>query len=183
MPKAKRIGVYIDLLKSQVAGERIYFRVLKWLLSTGRFILIAVEFIVLTAFISRFKLDADIAYVKENIESQIPFLESQKQDENLIRQVQMQLLTIKDIRQNSPNFGGIIKNISSQIPQTTKITNINLARDAGKINVKLSGSATNHSDITAFMQGLREYKNFTDVNLANIGFEQGLINFTITLNI
>ena len=73
MPKAKIIkfpAINLDLLRPQSSPEKLFSRLLRWLLSTGRYIFIFVEALVLIVFISRFKLDDDLASKKEAIEQQ-----------------------------------------------------------------------------------------------------------------
>ncbi len=106
----KKIGgfdIRLNLLHPLGSQEPILTRFIRWLLSSGRYIVIVVEAIVLIAFLSRFKFDADLQNTKEAIEAQLPFIQSLKADEALIRRTQLQLATVKDIRLNSSNLADI----------------------------------------------------------------------------
>ncbi len=181
MPKTKdQLSINIDLLKPQDNQERLLVKITHWLLSTGRYIIIAVEFIVLAAFISRFKLDADLSTNKEAIEEQIPFIKSQKSDELLIRQTQLQLATIRNIRQSSPDFTLVLQKIAAQTPQNVTITTINLEAATGNFNLKITGQSLSNNGLSVFVSSLKKEKAFSDINLANVGLDQEIVNFSIT---
>ena len=180
--KNPKLAIRLDLLKPQSSPEKIPVKLLRWLLSTGRYIFIFVEGLVLIAFLTRFKLDADLAQNKETIEGQIPFIESLKPYEILIRQTQLKLSTIESVRNSSPNFGQILKKISDQTPQGVKLSNINMEGGVGKVTIQMNGQAQTNADLSSFLAGLKQESIFTNVNLASIGLEQNLIRFTISFN-
>lgn len=179
MPKSfSRPSLHIDLLHPQSEPEPIVIRLTRFLLSTGRFIIILVEIIVLGAFVSRFKLDSDLQNNKEAIERQIPVIESMKVDEQLIRQTQLQLATVLDIRQNAFDYTAILQKISAQTPQGVKLTTISLEKLSGKTILKINGQAQNNVDLTGFINGLKN-SGLSDVNLTGANLEEGIITFAL----
>lgn len=181
MPKkTPGIKIRLDLLKPQGENIKIFTKASKWLLSTGRYIIIFVEALVLVAFLSRFKFDADLATTKEAIDQQVPFIQSQKTDEELIRQVQMQLATIKDIKLTSPDYHLILNKIAQQTPTGVRINNITLNKGVGKVDFKITGSSQTNNDLTTFILGLKEEVGFEGVTISSIGLEEDVTNFTIT---
>lgn len=177
-----KLSINLNLLKPQGSPEKIFTRLIKWLLSTGRFIFIFVEALVLIAFIARFKLDADISSKKEAIEQQIPYIESLKAYEILIRQTQLKLATIDSAKNDSADFAQSLKKISSLLPQSIKITSISLSKNVGLIQLQIGGQAQNNNELTAFFQSLKLDSNFSSVNFASVGFENNSITFSITAN-
>lgn len=180
--KNPKLAIRLDLLKPQSSPEKMPVKLLRWLLSTGRYIFIFVEGLVLIAFLTRFKLDADLEQNKETIEGQIPFIESLKPYEILIRQTQLKLSTIESVRNSSPNFGQILKAISGQTPQGVKLSSINMEGRVGKVTIQMNGQAQTNIDLSSFLAGLKNESIFTNVNLASIGMEQNLLRFTISFN-
>lgn len=181
MPKDQsRTSLHINILQPQGNPEKIYVRFTRWLLSTGRYIIIIVEIIVLGAFVSRFKIDSDLETTKEASEQQIPFIESLKQDEQLIRQTQLQLATIRDIRQTTPDYTLIMQKISGTQPLGIKITSLNLEKNSGIIALKITGQAKTNNDLSNFVAGLKADSNFSDINLVGAGVDQNIITFSIT---
>lgn len=179
MPK-RRITLNIDILRPQSEPQKILIQAIKWTLSAGRYLIIFVEIIVLAAFVTRFKFDADIASNKEAIDAQVPYLESLKQNESIIRQVQLQLASIKDIKSKKPGYINLINAISAETPSGITLNNLTLTSEEGRINIKLTGVATNNENLSVFIFGLKNNNNFSEVNLANIGLDRGQINFAIT---
>lgn len=179
MPNDSRTNIHLDLLRPQSNPEKIWVILIRWLFSTGRYILIFVEAVVLIAFVTRFKLDADLASNKEAAENQIPYIQSQRPVEVLIRQTQLKLATIKAFRENSPDYVSILRHISSQTPQGVKILKLDLEKEVGKITIRITGQAQSNTDVTTFVSGLKQDKEFSNVNLTSAGLDQGAIHFSI----
>lgn len=185
MPKndaAKKVLIRLDLLKSQSNPEKIWVVLLRWLLSSGRYILVFVELIVLVAFLTRFKLDADIAATKEAIDQQVPYVQSAKEYENLIRQTQLGIATIRDRAKNSPDYTAILQKISDQTPQQVTLESLALERQAGRIDVTISGQGQTNSSVSTFILGLKQEPLFSNVNTTSIGLEQGVVQFNLTFS-
>lgn len=181
MPKPinPKLAIHLDLLHPQSNPEKLPVRVVRWLLSTGRYIFIFVEALVLIAFISRFKLDADLASKKEAIEQQIPYIESLKPFEILIRTTQLKLSTIDGLKSNSPDYPLILKKIADQTPSGVKLISLNLGKEVGKVTILMNAQAQNNNDLAQFIAGLKGDGFFSDVNLTSVGLEQGVIRFAV----
>lgn len=180
MPKAKsKLTINLNLLKPQSNPEQVPVKFFRWLLSAGRYIFVLIEAIVLIAFGARFKLDADLANKKEAIEEQIPYIESLKPYEILIRQTQLKLSTIDTIKRNSLDGSIVLKKIADQTPTSVKVSNINIDKKVGTITIHITGQTQINNDLSNFVAGLKEDNAFSNVNIASIGLEQGVIKFTI----
>lgn len=184
MPKAApKIAIHLDLLKPQSSPQKLPVKLMRWLLSTGRFIFVAVEALVLLAFILRFKLDADLATRKEAIEEQIPYIESLHSFEILIRQTQLKLETLDAFNQNLADYPQILKRLSDQLPLGVKVISISLGKEVGKVTVQINASAQTNSDLSTFVSSMKEDQYFSEVLLASVGLEQGVIRFTISAKV
>ncbi len=181
MPKSQnpKLAIHLDLLKPQSNPEKVLVKLMRWLLSSGRYIFIFVEAVVLIAFGARFKLDADLAANKEAIDQQIPYIESLKPFEILIRQTQLKLSTINSFQSGYADYGQILKKIADQTPTGVRIVNLNLQRNVAIVTVHLSGEAQNNNDLATFVGGLRQNSLFTDVTIKSLGFEKGTLNFSL----
>lgn len=182
-PQNPKLAIHLDLLHPQSNPEKLPVRLIRWLLSTGRFIFVFVEALVLLAFIARFKLDADLASKKEAIEQQIPYIESLKPYEIFIRQTQLKLSTIDSIKKNSVDYPVILKKIADQTPPQVKIVSLNLGKNIDSASVQISAQAQTNNDLASFTTGLNGDPIFSDVNLTSVGLEQGVINFTISTSV
>lgn len=180
MPKHKTgLVIDLDLLKPQSNPEKIPLKLIRWLLSFGRYIFIFVEALVLIAFIARFKLDADLSAKKEAIDEQIPYIESLKPYEALIKNTQLKLTTIGNIKTNSLDWPLVFKKIADKTPTTTKITSINIAKNVGNTVIHIAAQTQINNDISNFVAGLKEDSTFSNISITNVGLELGVINFTI----
>lgn len=180
MPKSKSfLTIKLNILKPQSNPELLPVKFFRWLLSAGRYLFVLVEAIVLIAFGTRFKLDADLAAKKEAIEEQIPYIESLKPYEVLIRQTQLKLSTIDSIKKSSLDGAAILKKIAGQTPASVKIVSINIEKKIGDAPLHISGQTSINRDLSNFIAGLKEDGSFNNINIASIGFEQGIIKFTI----
>src|SRR3989344_8016651 len=72
-------------------------RFLKWALSTGRYIIILTEMVVIMAFLSRFKLDRDLSDLAERIEGKKNVLVALSGNENVFRSIQKRLTVAKTL--------------------------------------------------------------------------------------
>ena len=180
MPKNKnQIRLNIDLLRPQSEPQKIPVRLLHWVLSAGRYLIVIVEILVLSAFVSRFKLDNDIVETKDEIASKAPFVESLKPDEILIKKLKFQLASIRDIRSKQKDFGDSLNKIAAQTPSGVILSNVTFNGTSGTLNLKITGVAQNNDQLATLIYGLRSDPTFQGVNLASISLEEGLINFTI----
>lgn len=180
MPKHKpALTINLNLLKPQSNPEKLLVRLINWLLSSGRYILTIVNALVLIAFITRFKFDADLAAKNEAIAEQVPYIESLRPYELLIKDTQLKLSTINTVKSNALDWQLLLKKIAGQVPISTTITGINIDNNIGSANIHISGQTQYNSDIGNFVVGLKEDNTFNNVNLASINLEQGVIKFTI----
>lgn len=186
MPKPKtHLSLNLDLLKPQSNPEKLLVKLLRWLLSSGRFIFVLVEAVVLVAFFTRFKLDGDLASRKETIEEQIPYIESLGPYEILIRQTQLKLSTIKAFNQNKPAYPGVLNKLTEHIPVAVKINSLSMEKAVNKIGIRINAEAPRNNDLATFVNNLKQDQYFTDVTLVSVGLEEELLKFTIdaTVNI
>lgn len=180
--KNEPIRLRLNLLRPQGVPEKIAVKFIRWLLSVGRFIIVLVEALVLIAFLSRFKYDSDLETLKENVDAQIPYIQSLKNDEILIRQTQNKLAVIKEKRLQYPDYEQILNKISQQAPLSIRVTSINIEKNNGKTEIKISGSSVTNNGITSFVQNLKSEKFFSGVNLVGVSLEDSTITFNINLN-
>lgn len=183
MPKAKIIKfptINLDLLKPQSSPEKLLSKLLRWLLSTGRYIFIFVEALVLIVFISRFKLDEDLESKKEAIEQQIPYIESLQPVEILIRETQLKLSTISSFRKSVADYSQVLKEIADQTPNGVKIISINLEKNVAKVTINLNATALSNNELAVFISGLKDASLFQEVTITSISFEKGSLNFSLS---
>lgn len=180
MPKSKpKLSINLNLLKPQSNPEKIPIKILIWLLSSGRYLFVVVNALVLIAVIARFKLDADLATKKEAIAEQVPYIESLRPYELLIKDTQLKLSTIDLKKRGGLDWPLLLKKIADQIPIGTTITSINIDNKTGSATVHISGQTAFNNDISNFVAGLKGDSTFSSVNLASVSLEKNTVKFTI----
>lgn len=182
MPKSVKATIKLNLLKSQSNPEKAVIALTRWLLSSGRYILVFVEFLVLAAFLARFKLDADLASIKEEIDNQIPYIQSLKPIEVAINNTQLKLTTISSLKKEAPDYAALLRSIADKTPGGVRLTNLSLNKDQAGVRIQIKGEAQTNVDMTALVNGLKQDPAFTEVTIAGADIEEGTINFTLTAN-
>lgn len=170
----------LNLLYPQGIPQKLPIKLLKWVLTFGRYIAIGVEIIVLATFAARFKLDADLATIKEDINKQIPFIQNLAETETKIKQLQNKISTIKKTTSASTNWKKFLDQIAAQTPQGVVISNLSLDNSSKPLQYKIIGTATTNNELSVFVAGLKSEKNLSNVNLATLSYDQGQVAFTIT---
>lgn len=171
----------VNLLLNKNEQVKLQVKLLKWVLSSGRFIVVFVELIVIMAFVYRYKLDGDLADIQEKINEQVPYIESLKNDEILIRETQFQLSTIKQIKSSSPDFPQVLVKLSELTPKTIRLTGISFDRSQvlTRTTMSITGQTPSNLELSAYIKALQKEPTFTEISLTNISFE-GQTTFTIT---
>jgi hypothetical protein len=171
----------INLLHPQGFPEKLPIKFLKWLLNYGRYIVILVEIIVLAAFVYRFKLDADLAYIKEKIDNNLPYIQSLSQDEALIKQTQQRLSVIKTTYAKNITIEKVTDKITQLIPDTTHLSSLSLNLAESPVQIKITAQTTTNNDISTFLNNLKLEKDlFQNIQMTGISFDQGNITFIIS---
>lgn len=178
--QSSKLRIDLNLLHPKEAPAKLPERFLKWLITYGRFIVIIVEVIVVAAFLTRFKLDADLDNLKTKINQDLPYVEGLEPDEALIKQTQTKLGLIDKVYQNSEKWQEVVVEISSLVPQSITFSGLALEeKDEQSVNFRISGTTISNSDLGVFLNSLRKAEGFKEVTLASIAFEQNQIVFTI----
>ncbi|KKR80839.1 MAG: hypothetical protein UU73_C0002G0176 [Candidatus Daviesbacteria bacterium GW2011_GWA1_41_61] len=172
----------INLLVRKGEPVAILVALLKWILSSGRFIVILVELIVIGALVYRYQLDTELDDLKDKINQEIPYLKSLRNDEIMIRQTQFQLATIKKIKAESPNYSAVITKVGSLMPLNSRLTSIALEQTQPhpKTSFTINGQAPiQTNELSAFIRALKKDPAFSEVTLTNVAFENE-IKFSIS---
>lgn len=180
MPKSKSVlTINLNLLKPQSNPEKLPIKLITWSLSSGRYIFAVVNALVLIAFVTRFKFDADLAAKNEAITEQVPYIESLRPYEILIRNTQLKLSTIDTVKKNALDWQLLLKKIADQVPASITVIGINIDNNIGSAHIHIAGQTQFNSDITNFVSGLKGDNTFSNVDLSSISLDQGIIKFGI----
>lgn len=177
-----KIKIAVNLLYSQGIALKLPAKILRWLLSAGRYIGIIVEILVLVTFAARFKLDGDLAEVNESINRQIPYIENYSSDIDSIKTIQFKLSVVKNNFDEAVPWGGILNKFASLTPKTTSFNSLYFEKSKTNegFDFKLNGQSISNNDLSLLLYGLKKDSGFQDVHLANLTFDASNLIFTIT---
>lgn len=171
----------VNLLIHKGEQVKLQIRLMKWIISSGRFFVILVELLTIGAFVYRYKLDGDLSEIQDQIKEEVLYIQSLKNEEALIRQAQFQLSSIKQVKTENPDYTTVLGKISQITPRNTSLTNITFSSplNSPKKTFSITGQTPLSIELSAFIKALQADATFSDTNLTNVSFE-GITTFTIT---
>lgn len=175
---AQKREIKINLLPQEEFAASTIGRILKWLLSSFRFIVITTEMVVMIAFLSRFWLDARISDLSETIRQKKGLIESYSTIERDFRNAQSELNVFKLITSGNVEYSQLLQAISSRIPQDVQITTLGISGH----DVQISASAITESSAINFITNLKNSNLFQTIDLTQIASEQGTSGISFQLS-
>ena len=182
MAKKSSDRLHVDILHPLGEQVSVAVKALQWVSTTGRYIVIVVELVVIAAFLSRFKLDADLAALQDPINRQVTFIKSLNKQENLIRQTQFQIQTIQQTKAQVPAYTTSLATLAQLTPQPVKLATVDFdqTQNFPKTNLTITGQSPSTIELSAFMKALQKETSFENITLTNISFDRQTVIFTIT---
>ncbi len=150
MPPANQLT--INLLNVDTNTNSPFNRIMIWITTYGRYIMITTELIVLLAFASRFSLDRKLSDLKENITQKQEILEVNIDLENEIRRTQDKISSIKFFLRDQHISIDTLILIYTLLPAGTYLETLNIDNNKLTANV-----AANSSD--SFTRNLNENRS------------------------
>lgn len=162
----------IELLPQEEWEKTSFGKLLKWLLTVGRYIVIFTELIVILAFLSRFKFDRDLTDLYEQIEQKQAIIQSSGEFESDFRFLQQQLSTIEGLRKKQLKTNQLLEEISALTPIDVSFSDLTITGD----KASFTASALSEAGLATFINNLKKSSRFTnlDIGSLNIGGEEGI---------
>lgn len=153
-------------------------RVLSWILSTFRIIVIVTEIIVMIAFLSRFWLDAQNTDLNEDLKHKTAVLAASKDFEREFEDTQNRLRTFSELTKNQGIYEDVLKTLVSYLPPDLYLTMLIFKEDA----LQIEGSTANEVSIQQLIVNLTSTNKFSDLGLAELSTDPNnsvLLNFKL----
>jgi len=157
----------INFLLEDALGKSSLGRFLGWALSIGRYIITFTELIVIIVFISRFKLDKDLANLNEEIVKKQTIIEASAELENEVRFLQKRLTIINKAQKQSLKTYSILEELAEIIPLDVVFSNL----EVKKSSISLTGTSLSNTGIATFINGLKSSERFEQLNLQSVSSE------------
>src|SRR4030042_2785268 len=164
MPAHKKPKQQINLIPEVGFENTTFGRILAWILSTFRIIVIITEVIVMGAFLSRFWLDAQNSDLKEEVEEKKSYLVASQGFENEFKDTQKR---IEIYSKNSKDSGILTKSLStivSFLPPDLSLKMLTFSE--GTIDVE--GYTPNEKSIQQLVANLQSSDLFDNIGIDEI---------------
>lgn len=186
--KHQLLTLRINLLHPQGEPLQLPGKLLKWLVSYGRFIVIVVDIIVLACFLIRFQLDSNLAKINREINAEIEDIKSHQTDETLIKNTQQRLSLVQQTYATTPDWRDTFNRMIAKTPVTVRFTRVNFdhAQNSKTLKFKVTAVTNSPDTIGYFLKTLKQADataggkaDFTNINLSGISYDQGQITFNV----
>lgn len=177
MPVSKK-KIEINLIPQDKFATSTPGRVLNWLLSTFRVIVIIVELVVMIAFLSRFWLDAKNSDLNDEMKQKQALIEASKNFEDEFNITRDKLATFSKLVSLSRSSASLTK-IPSILPEGITLKSISLTDTSTLVD----GESSSENLIAQFIANLEGLGAYKEINLSQIGSNQetGMITFKIDI--
>lgn len=166
MPSQKKLSS-INLVPQDEFDRSVIGKALKWSLTTGKSIVILTEFVVILAFLSRFKLDRDLNDLNEVILQKQGIVESYSAVEAQMRDVQARLDLVGQLKNTSVKVSQSMQELSLLIPLDTKLETV----DLGQSNWIIKGTSGSELGFATLISRLENSGKFAAVEVSDIRYD------------
>lgn len=180
MFKSEKQPQSIDFLQPVYSPTDIWSNAYIWLSEVGKYLLIAVEVVVLGVFLSRFIMDKRNNDLTEEVNSKVTLLSNDTWKNNavLFDNYQSLLLDVRKIRENQEINSAAISELINGVPSSLKIKNFSFSR--GKVSFLFT--ANNLDAIKNYEAALKNNTDYHDVKFS-ITKDSNEINVRVTFSL
>ncbi|MFA6008204.1 MAG: PilN domain-containing protein [Candidatus Shapirobacteria bacterium] len=167
MPSVKK---EISLLPNDENNNTLIARILKWLTTVGRIVIIFTELIVISAFLSRFWLDRKNSDLSEVIRQQTAILASTQDFETDYRSLQERLKYISSFYQSEPKYVDNLNSLIQSLPDGIYFQSLNLSSDpkTSQVLAQVELYSYQEDPIVNFITNLKLNPDISSVNVQKI---------------
>lgn len=180
MPAAVKKG-QINLLPQEEFKTTTLGRVLTWLTSTFRIIVIATEALVMIAFLSRFWLDARVSDLNDEIKQKQAMVAAYSDFEAQFRKVQQKITILAEIASDQKSYSDKIKKIASFLPADVRLSSISLKQG----DIRLVGTSSTENSIAQLYTNLSSDPDNAKVSINQVAAspeDETALDFVITIS-
>ncbi len=154
----------INLLPKTEFEQSFWGRFLKWAITTGRYILILVELVVIIAFLSRFKLDKDLADLAESIGGKKAVLAAAYSTEQDFRFVQARISAAGTLLASQLGARQVIETVTSYVPPEVTLTRLAIQPTL----VNISGHTASQAGLATFLARMTSDRSWRSIDLTDV---------------
>lgn len=175
MPATQTIS--INLLGSSKQEFSPIGRLVTWVTTYGRYIMVTTEMIVLVAFISRFSLDRQLTDLNDEITQKQDIITANQDLEQTFKRAQDALAKIHILLDQQGKPVNAIRIVHTLLPQGTYFQNLNIAD--GKVSSQVTSLTV--QSFSQFLLNLNASKAITNVDIGTVDKASSLgIQYTMS---
>lgn len=182
MPAKKNTKVrQVNLVPQEDLSSSTSGKVLLWIVSTFRIILIITELFVIGAFISRFWLDAKNTDLSEEMKDKKNIITSLSTFEEDFKDIQNRLMVFDSYKENEGIINENIKTFISYKPDGIIFESISADLD----KVVVVANSVSEIELQQYLINLKSEDNFENIKLSGVTMEKYgfALRFTITASV
>jgi Tfp pilus assembly protein PilN len=164
MPADKRQLHSINLLPSQKLDDSTTGKVVKWLLSTFRIIVVLVQIVVIAAFAGRVFVDARLSVLNKEIEEKYALVQSYNNIEETFRVKKLKLETYQSLKTKENTYLALVDAVAGEIPSNVQL--IAIEKNGPLLSIK--ARATQESAIYSFASRLNTVEGIQNAQVVEI---------------
>ncbi len=169
----------INLLPKSEFEASFWGKFLKWGLTTGRYLVILTELVVIAAFLSRFKLDWDYAAVRDRINGKRAVLTAMAETERRFRLAQSRLGEAGKIIDGQLETANKIEKVTAKVPVGVVLTDVTVSDK----EITVSGNANSADEFGVFLSRLAGSGDWKSVGVKSLSADkQAGFKYSIWLN-
>lgn len=154
----------INLLPSEDQDSSILGRVMRWALSTFRFLVISVELVVIIGFLSRFFLDSQNADLNEEIDQKAALIEAYLSFENEFKDYQKRAQIYTDYASSSAALADYYQGVTQFLGSDLQLVSINRREN----NLEIQVTGFEDLALARFQASLSTLPNVKSVSVSGI---------------
>lgn len=168
----------INLLQPTEFEESFGGKFLKWAVTTGRYIIILTEIVVIIAFFSRFKLDRDVSLLSDEIQGEVNVLDANSVLEANFRSTQVRVVAVGKLLSEQMQTTSLLESLTADSGGRVKVSSIGMVKDA----ITLTGQSTDEVNLGGFLTNLARNPRWKSVEVTEIaGDKDSGVKFTLSI--
>lgn len=154
---ANKIHKGFNLLRDQLQEADKWDKIQNWVNGTARVIVIVVEFVVIICFGARVFMDRVARNLEIRLEDNNQTLESLKDTELRLRQLQIDLQNYRGLWESSGEYSNTVKNFYGYVPSIAN--SISVSIDKGELSVSGNTSKLNIGNLEGIIKSSSSYQD------------------------
>ena len=169
----------INLLPQKELETTTVGKLLKFVLTYGRYIIVGTQLVVLIAFFSRFKLDREFTDLQDSIEQKQAIIQSLAKFETEVRTIQARLTTLSLLKQNHDFIRQSLLVVKKILPPGSALTRLTLKENT----ITLAGMSQDESSLAELLNRVYTAEELSSVQVDRIGkrSDSEVIDFSLTI--